>query len=193
MDDDHHHHAPSERPAAPARLRRMRGFEPAAGLVKERIRAVGEARGFAIARLVTHWAEVVGAEIAAHARPVKIGYGREGIGASLTLLVEGPMAPMIDMSREKIRAKVNACYGYNAISRILITQTAATGFAEGQAAFTPAPKKAALKPTPEVCARAQLATEGLADAGLRAALEDLARNILMKPARRRDELRKADP
>ncbi|WP_444463491.1 DUF721 domain-containing protein [Rhodobacter capsulatus] len=192
MSDDHHHQ-PLERPAAPAKLRRMRGFEPAAGLVKERIRVAGESRGFAIARLVTHWAEVVGPEIAAHARPVKIGYGREGIGASLTLLVAGPMAPMIDMSREKIRAKVNACYGYNAISRILITQTAATGFAEGQAAFAPAPKKVPAKPTPEVCAKAQAATEGLADAGLRAALEDLARNILMKPARQREDLRKADP
>ncbi|WP_444461119.1 DUF721 domain-containing protein [Rhodobacter capsulatus] len=192
MNDDHHH-APNERPAAPNKLRRMRGFEAAAGLVKERIRTAGESRGFAIARLVTHWAEVVGPEIAAHARPVKIGYGREGIGASLTLLVEGPMAPMIDMSREKIRARVNACYGYNAISRILITQTAATGFAEGQAAFAPAPKKVPAAPNPEVCARAQAATEGLADAGLRAALEDLARNILMKPARRREDLRKADP
>lgn len=193
MDRESPDHEPLERPAAPKKLRRMRGFEPAAGLVKERIRIAGESRGFAIARLVTHWAEVVGPEIAAHAVPVKIGYGREGIGASLTLLVEGPMAPTIDMSREKIRKKVNACYGYNAISRILITQTAATGFAEGQAAFAPAPKKAPLEPTPEVCAKAQAATEGLADAGLRAALEDLARNILMKPARQRDDLRKADP
>lgn len=193
MDDDRHRHEPIERPSAPAKLRRMRGFEPAAGLVKERIRAAGESRGFAIARLVTHWAEVVGPEIAAHARPVKIGYGREGIGATLTLLVAGPMAPMIDMSREKIRAKVNACYGYNAISRIQMTQTAATGFAEGQATFAPAPKKAPAPPPPEVCARAQAVTEGLADAGLRAALENLARNILMKPARQRDDLRKADP
>jgi len=183
MDRESPDDEPFERRAAPNKLRRMRGFEPAAGLVKERIRAAGESRGFAIARLVTHWAEVVGPEIAAHARPVKIGYGRDGFGATLTVLVEGPMAPMIDMSREKIRQKVNACYGYNAISRIHITQTAATGFAEGQAAFGAAPKPPAPKPSPEICAKAQLATAELGDAGLREALETLARNILMKPAR----------
>lgn len=172
------------RRSAPKASRRMRGFEPAAGLVKDRIRAAGESRGFAVARLVTHWAEVVGAEIAAHARPVKIGYGREGIGATLTLLVDGPMAPMIDMSRERIREKVNACYGYNAISRILLTQTAATGFAEGQASFTPAPKPAKPAPTPEVRAQAHQAAAGLADDALRTALEELGRNILTKSARR---------
>ena len=176
--------SPAERPEAPRSGRRLRGFEPASGLVKDRIRAAGESRGFAVARLVTHWAEVVGPDIAAHARPVKIGYGREGIGATLTLLVEGPMAPMIDLQRERIRQKVNACYGYNAISRITLTQTAATGFAEGQAVFSPAPNPAKPAPTPEVQAKASAATQGLADAGLKAALEELARNVLMKPARR---------
>ncbi|PTV94198.1 uncharacterized protein DUF721 [Rhodobacter aestuarii] len=173
---------PNERPEAPRKGRRLRGFEAAAGLVKERIRAAGESRGFAVARLITHWTEVVGPEIAATARPVKIGYGREGFGATLTLLVEGPMAPMIDMQREQIRAKVNACYGYNAISRIHITQTAATGFAEGQVAFAPAPKTPRPQPSPEVKARAHDATEGLQDTGLRDALEQLGRNIYMKPA-----------
>ncbi|SOB94992.1 DUF721 domain-containing protein [Rhodobacter maris] len=174
-----------ERPEAPRAVRRLRGFEAAAGLVKERIRSAGESRGFAVARLVTHWAEVVGPEIAASAHPVKIGYGREGFGATLTLLVEGPMAPMIDMKREQIRARVNACYGYNAIARIHITQTAATGFAEGQVAFAPAPARPApSSPSPEVAARAQNAAAGCADAALRAALEELGRNILMKPAPR---------
>ena len=39
--------------------RRGRGFEPASGLLKDRIRAAGESRGFAVSRLLTHWAEVV--------------------------------------------------------------------------------------------------------------------------------------
>lgn len=179
-------------PAAANRLRRMRGFEAAAGLLKTRIRAVGEARGFAVARLVTHWGEVVGPDIAACARPVKISYGREGLGATLTLLVEGPQAPIIDMSREKIRARVNACYGYNAISRIHITQTAATGFAEGQAQFTPAPVAPKPMPSAELCARARETAVGCADAGLQAALEELARNVLTRSARRADNNRKAD-
>lgn len=67
-----------------------------------------------------------------------MGYGREGMGASLTLLVSGAMAPMVEMQKEQLRDRVNAVYGYAAISRILLTQTAATGFAEGQASFAPA-------------------------------------------------------
>lgn len=184
MVSQHPSDEPEPMPAAPARLRRLRGFEPAGGLVKERIRSVGESRGFAVARLVTHWAEVVGPELAAMALPVKIGYGREGLGATLTLLVEGARAPMVDMSRERIRDRVNACYGYNAIARILLTQTSASGFAEGQAAFAPAPKPARPAPSAEIAAQASQSAEGCADAGLRAALEELARNVLSRPAKR---------
>lgn len=181
----------SDKPATPKNERRMRGFEPAFGLMRERIRTAGESRGFAVARLLTHWAEIVGPEIAAHARPVKIGYGREGLGATLTLLVEGAMAPIIDMSRERIRERVNACYGYNAISRVILTQTAATGFAEGQAQFTPAPKPAPAPLSPALQAQARASAADCADEGLRAALEDLARNVLARAASRAAE-RKAD-
>ena len=92
----------------PNQKRRGRGFEPAAGLLKDRIRAVGESRGFAVSRLLTHWAEVVGDEIAAMALPVKVGYGREGLGATLTLLTTGASAPLLQMQLPKIRDKVNA-------------------------------------------------------------------------------------
>jgi hypothetical protein len=157
--------------------RRMRGFEPAFGLMKEPVRVAGESRGFAVARLLTHWAEVVGEDLARATRPVKVGYGREGFGATLTLLTTGAMAPMIEMQKEKIRARVNAIYGYNAISRVVLTQTAPIGFAEGQAEFTPAPK--APKPVdPAIRAAAAETAAPIHDPGLRAALEALAENIL---------------
>lgn len=181
----------SELPQTPKKERRLRGFEPAAGLLRDRIRAAGESRGFAVARLVTHWAEVVGAEIAAQARPVKISYGREGLGATLTLLVEGAAAPLVDMRREHIRERVNACYGYNAIARILLTQTAATGFAEGQAQFTPAPKASKPAPSPQVREKAHETAAPVADEGLRAALEQLAQNVLSRSEQRAAQ-RKAD-
>lgn len=159
--------------------RRMRGFEPAFGLMTAPVRAAGEKRGFAVAKLLTHWTDVVGEDIARATRPVKIGYGREGFGATLTLLTTGAMAPMIEMQREQIRTRVNAIYGYNAISRVILTQTAAIGFAEGQAEFTPAPK-AATPPDPAIRAQASATAAPIHDAGLRAALESLAENILKK-------------
>jgi len=172
----------ARKPAPPPKAdRRQRGFEPAFGLVKDPIRAVGEARGFAVARLLTHWAEVAGEALANKTRPVKIGYGREGMGATLTLLVRGAQATEVEMEKERLRDRVNAIYGYAAIARIHLTQTAPTGFAEGQAEFTPAPK---IQPAPDpaILAQAAEAATGVGDATLRAALEQLAQNILTRRA-----------
>ena len=161
--------------------RRRRGFEPAAGLLRDRIREAGETRGFAVSRLLTHWAEVVGEDIAAVARPVKMGYGRDGFGATLSLLTTGSAAPILQMQLPKIRDRVNACYGYNAISRVTITQTAPSGFAEGQADFTHAPKAKQPAPDPQVIATAAAVSQNVQDDALRAALEALGRNVLSRP------------
>ena len=139
-----------KKPDNPTR-RRMRGFEAAANLVANRVRTVGESRGFAVARLLTHWAEVVGPDIAAQTRPVKISHGK-GFGATLTLLVQGARAPLITMQLDQIRERVNACYGFNAVARITLTQTAA----------------------------AQAIAEGFPDAQLSAAVRQMALNILSR-------------
>lgn len=163
---------------APGRGRRMRGFEPAAGLLKDRIRTAGESRGFAVTRLLTHWAEVVGPDLAGVTRPVKVGYGKGAFGATLSLLVRPTDAPVVQMQLPQIRDRVNACYGYAAIGRVILTQTAPTGFAEGQAVFAPAPS-APLRPAPPApTAEARSSAEGVQDETLRAALETLAQNIL---------------
>lgn len=169
------------RPARPKASadRRMRGFEPAFGLMARELRQAGEARGFAVAKLLTHWEEVAGKDLAAVTRPVKVGYGREGFGATLTLLVRGAAAPVVEMQKEALRARVNAVYGYNAIARIQLTQTAATGFAEGQAQFAAAPE-APPQPDPALEVQAKAAAGGVADDGLRAALERLGQNILTR-------------
>jgi hypothetical protein len=168
-------------PPYPKSEHRRRGFEPAFGLMKDAVRTAGESRGFAVARLLTHWAEVAGPEMAAKTRPVKIGYGKGGMGATLTLLVKATEAPMVQMALPVLKERVNAVYGYNAINHIHLTQTAATGFAEGQAEFVAAPK-AAPPPDPAVVVRAQATAAGVADPGLRSALEQLAQNILTRRA-----------
>lgn len=145
----------------------------------------GETRGFAVTRLLTHWAEVAGAELAGKTRPVKVSYGREGMGATLTLLVKAAEAPMVQMALPVLKDRVNAVYGYAAVSHIHLTQTASTGFAEGQADFSPAPKAGTrpdLKPDPGTQARARTAAEKVADPDLRTALELLAQNILTRRA-----------
>jgi hypothetical protein len=166
-------------PDAPP-TRRMRGFEVAGGLLSRRIQKAGESRGFAITRLLTHWPEVAGPDLAPVSRPVKVGYTREGMGATLTLLVAPAHAPMVEMRKERLRERVNAVYGYNAISRIHITQTAATGFAEGQADFTHAPRTDAPRDLPQPGPAAQAVAADVTDDGLRRALAQLAQNVLAR-------------
>ena len=158
-----------------------RGFRHTAAVLSDQIRRAGESRGFAVARVLTHWDEIAGPEIAAVARPVKVSYGRGGLGATLTILTTGAQAPLLEMQRDRIRERVNAAYGYNAISRVRITQTAPAGFAEAQAAFAHAPAAApAAAPDPAILQRAAQAADGVEDADLRAALERLGRNVLSK-------------
>jgi hypothetical protein len=111
-----------------------RGFERASTPGERAAEGPRGKRGFAEARLLTHWEDVVGAEIAAIALPLRITYGR-GFGGTLVLLTTGAQAPVLEMRGTEIVERVNACYGYRAVSRVQVTQTAPTGFAEGQVAF----------------------------------------------------------
>ena len=150
-------------------------FTRASDAVRARVRAAGEARGFQVTRLLTHWAEIAGEATAAIARPVGVTYGRGGAGATLTLLVLGPAALRVEMEKERLRERVNAAYGHRAIARIRITQTGPAAFARATA---PAPVPAA---DPALRARATHATEGVGDTELRLALAALAANVLAKP------------
>jgi hypothetical protein len=157
--------------------RRRRGFERASSLVAAHLRAPAEKRGFAEARLLTHWADIVGAEIAEVAVPLRISYGR-GFGGTLVLLTTGANAPVLEMRGSEIVEKVNACYGYRAVVRIQVTQTAPTGFSEGRVAFGHKPPPPAKEPDPARLAAATEGLDGIENEGLRAALEALARKVV---------------
>lgn len=157
------------------------GFARTSKLLEGRIRKASESRGFAQARLLTHWEEVAGADIAAISRPVEVSYARQGMGATLTVLTNGSNAPLVEMQKEQLRARINAVYGYNAIARVRVTQTSATGFADGQVDFTHRRDQTA-KPEPSAGAKAQAQkiAHDIGNEDLRSALERLAANVLSK-------------
>ena len=160
-------------------ITRKNRFKRTATILQSRIREVSEGRGFAQSRVLTHWLEIVGADIAEITRPVEVSYGRDGMGATLSILTTGAHALMIEMQKEAIRAKVNAVYGYNAIARVRITQTAPVGFSDGKVEFRAKPKS---KPTlsPTVQQQAQETARTVTDQKLRRALEELGQNVLTK-------------
>lgn len=160
-----------------------KGFTAVSGLVGGQVKRAGETRGFAVMRLLTHWAEIVGSDIAKLAHPVNVGYSRDGFGATLTVLCKGAAAPMVQAQLPQIRDRVNACYGYAAISRVRVTQTAPVGFKEGQMTFESEPLKEEKKISEDVRSTARLVTNDVENEGLRGALETLAQNVLSRNSR----------
>lgn len=155
--------------------RKRQGFKTAAAHLETRIRKGAETRGFSVSRVLTHWADVVGEDISRVCDPVDMKYGRAGLGATLTICTTGARAPMLEMQKEAIRSRVNAVYGYAAVSKIRITQTAPTGFAEPKATYE-APPKRAVPPPPEAARH----MAEVNDPDLRRALETLGRNVYSK-------------
>jgi len=145
-------------------------------------KAVGDTfrkQGFASAELVTRWAEIVGADIAARSEPVKIQWSRpapshaspaspQGSGwgqepGTLVLRVEGPAAIEIQHSTGVICERINRFLGWRAVGRIALRQ----------APLRRAARKAA--PTGDPAAIAQLAATlpDIVDDDLRQALARL--------------------
>jgi hypothetical protein len=86
-----------------------------------------KSQGFASTEIIARWADIVGAEIAAHCEPMKITWPR-AIGedapepATLVLRVEGPAALEIQHLSAVILERVNRFFGWQAIGRIALRQ-----------------------------------------------------------------------
>lgn len=162
--------------------RGRRGFVQTGGLLTRNIREASEARGFSETRLLTQWAEVAGEAIANISRPVKVGYSRNSIGATLTLLCSGANAPMVQMQVPQILNRVNACYGYKAIARIAITQTAPSGFGEQD---KPSFERRKPSLSTEQAGALEKDVSDIESETLREALKTLGENILTRGSQQR--------
>jgi hypothetical protein len=149
---------------------------PIADLVGGAIDQACRRRGFASSELVTLWPELVGAGIAAGCRPEKLVWprrrGEAGEGEPATLIVssDGPTALVLTHAGPQLVERLNAFLGWKAIGRIRIEQT-----------FRPPPPprpapRTALDPAETAAVKRSAA--GIADGGLRDAVERLGRAVL---------------
>ena len=156
--------------------RRKRGFKSASSLLQKQIQKASETRGFAVSKLLTNWTEIIGTDLAKIAKPVKVNYGREGLGAGLVLLTNGANAPIVQAQSKQIIDRVNGVYGYNAISRVRITQIDPNELIEEKnedsASFG--------KPTELDKTKAKDEVTGIKDDSLNEALRLLGANIISK-------------
>lgn len=153
-----------------------RGFRRVSASARAPLSLAASRYGFAAADLLSRWPEAAGEAFAGVCRPVRVSYGRSrGLGATLLVETEGAHAIEVEMQAPLLIERVNAFYGYRAISRLKVTQTgggaAAPGFAEGQAPWAGPGTAAAADPRAR--ARAESAAERAASPALRAALTRL--------------------
>ena len=126
--------------------------------------------GFVQSSIVSRWQEIVGARYAAVSAPESIRFppGKKSAG-TLTLVVEGAHAPMMQHVAPAIVERVNRFFGYPAVDRVAIRQ-GIVQVARTKARTAPP----SLRPIPTELG------DSLRDVGdpeLRACLEALARSV----------------
>ena len=147
--------------------------KPLGQLVGKTIADALARQGFASTGVVTHWPEIVGAEIADHAEPMRMIWPRrvnedDPDPATLVLRVEGPVALEIQHLSGVIIEKVNRFFGFRAVGRIQIRQAPRARREK---------KKPPPAPDPEVVARMAAGMGDIADEGLRDALARLGASV----------------
>jgi hypothetical protein len=100
---------------------------PLAELLHKTLKDSFAKQGFAATELVTRWPDIVGPEIAAHSEPDKIHWPRayeanEPQPGTLMLRVEGPSAIEIQHLSRVILDRVNAFFGWQAITELRLRQ-----------------------------------------------------------------------
>jgi hypothetical protein len=126
-------------------------------------------QGFAATELVTRWKDIVGADIAAHAEPIKLQWPREVNGeqaepATLVLRVEGPVSIEIQHQSAVILERINRFFGWQAVGRVALRQAPLSR-----------PKTRSMPPKADAAAaaRVEATLAAVTDDDLRAALSRL--------------------
>ena len=137
------------------------------------------ARGLGETSLVTHWAEIVGAAIAAISRPIQLQWPPRGAKrspddvtapATLVLRIDGAFALEAQHAAPTIVARVNAHLGWRCIDKV--------AFRQGPIEPLERARRRARPASPEAIERAGVAAEGIEDAELRAALTRLGARVI---------------
>lgn len=158
---------------------RSKYARPLADLVGPCLVAAFKRHGFASAEIVTHWDDIVGAEIAAHAEPIRITWPRQNDRgddeapepATLVLRCQGPAAIEIQHQKSRIIERINSFLGWRAIGDVAIRQAPLTR--------RPKPRPPA-PPDPAEVRRIAASMTGIADAKLRTALGRLGAAVKRK-------------
>ena len=91
------------------------------GLIDKMVAPSVQKRGFVISRLVSEWPAIAG-DMARWSRPSQINLSRGG-GGTLKLAIASGFGPVALQMKAAIIDRVNAAFGYRAISEVVFVQT----------------------------------------------------------------------
>lgn len=125
--------------------------------------------GFVEGAIVARWTEIVGPAFADGVTPDSLRFAQgQRTGGTLTLAADGAHALMLQHVAPQVIERVNRFFGYDAVSRIAIRQGAPAAIKRQPAiAHPPAP----------IPAETHDSLKAIRDDGLRASLEELARQV----------------
>lgn len=161
--------------------RKPKGGARAIGLyVDKALDRAAQGRGFATTALLTDWRAIAGSDLASYTMPDRIIWprrrddwrgaeddgaparGHKGVGATLVLRIEGPRAIEVQHRASQILERINAYFGYRAVTEMRFLQAPIGRVAR--------PKRAQKPPLP---AYALPKSAGILDEGLARALSRL--------------------
>lgn len=126
------------------------------------LKPIYKQHGFAEHRLLTQWNTIVGDELAACSVPQKLSPARKADGGTLHILVATGRALELQHMEPVIMERIAIFFGYNAVTKIKLTQSSANIFRKARPVKTPE--------TPPVSEKLKELVSGCDDEELRKAL-----------------------
>jgi hypothetical protein len=185
-------------PSAYSVSSRRRGYisaKPVGGFVPKLTRKAFEKHGFSSVTLISDWATIVGAELAAYTAPERLKWPR-GVeiyedtsadqrgrpGATLILGVEAARALDVEYSAQQIIERVNAYFGYAAIAAIKILQRQTLAPVSEAGPRPPSFRRPMTTESERPTSATDTELGAIQDEGLREALAKLALNLRAEAA-----------
>jgi hypothetical protein len=135
-------------------------------------RAAFRRYGFVESAVLSRWPEIVGPSYASCTLPIglKFAPGKRK-GATLSILVDGPIALQLKHVEPQVLERINGFFGYKAVERLALRQ----GEVPASRVATPATLP---RLTPGQQARIDEAVGGLVDLGLKTVIERIGARVL---------------
>ncbi len=192
----HHVRAPKTAPIVPERAfaalpngpKRYIAAKPLARFIPNLTKKVFQKHGFSSVSLVADWSEVVGASLAVQCQPERLKWPRaaqpkagdatptQATGATLILRTDAAYALEIEYASAQILERINAYFGYRAITTLKIVQGPMIDTGDTTPSITP--QRRPPPADPNVVRSVDAAISDIDDEGLKAALTRMRKSVL---------------